>query len=103
MPKIDQGLDAKPVFDWDHEPLGTVLGSEHDPRTRDPTNLIVGLSSDARERLQTDKETLSLPFEYVFGIRRDEVRLNRGVQEIASNLDGATPQGATEEMVELPA
>ncbi len=102
MPKIHQGLDAKRVFDWEHEPLGTVLGSEHDPRTRDPTNLIVGLSSEARERLQTEKETLSLPFDYVVGIRRDEVRLNRVFQEIASNLDEGAAE-VTEETIELHA
>ncbi len=105
MQKIEQGLETKPVFDWDHEPLGTVLGSEHDPQTRDPTALIVGLSADARERLETEKDTISLPFEYVFGIRRDEVRLNRGVQEIASTIDETTPEDAPEEdaVLEIPA
>lgn len=106
MPNIEQGLETKPVFDWEHEPLGTILGSEHDPQTRDPTQIIVGLSADAREQLETEKDTIALPFEYVFGIRRDEVRLNRGVQEIASTIEDASPQEPSpeeEQVLEVPA
>lgn len=103
---LPRGLETKPVFDWDHEPLGTILGSEHDPKTRDPTSLIVGLSADARDRLDTEKETVSLPFDWVFGIRRDEVRLNRGAQELASNIEAAEPGADVpeeQEAVELKA
>jgi sporulation protein YlmC with PRC-barrel domain len=90
MSNLPEGLETKPVFDWDSQPLGEVLGSEVDPKTRDPTSLIIGLSKDARERLDTEKETLSLPFDYVFGIRRDEVRLNRGVSELLNAVEQAS-------------
>lgn len=106
MSNLPRGLETKPVFDWDHEPLGTILGSEHDPKTRDPTSLIIGLSPDARDRLGVEKETISLPFEYVFGIRRDEVRLSRGVGELASTLNaGETSEETVEDrsVVELKA
>lgn len=86
MSSIPRGLETKQVFDWDHQPLGTVLGSEQDPETRDSTSLIVGLSADARDRLDTEKDTLVLPFDFVQGIRRDEVLLDRGVQELASTI-----------------
>lgn len=75
------------MFDWDHNQLGTVLGSELDPKTRDPTSLIIDLSPDGRERLDTEQDTVSLPFHYVFGIRRDEVRLSRGVTELLQALE----------------
>lgn len=96
MTNLPRGLETKRVFDWDHEPLGTVLGSELDPKTRDPTSLIIGLSNDARDRLETDEETISLPFDYVFGIRRDEVRLSRGAGEL---LDALEAQAEGEETV----
>lgn len=105
LSNLPRGLETKPVFDWDHEPLGTVLGSEHDPKTHDPTNLIIGLSTDARERLGTEKETITLPFDFVFGIRRDEVRLSRDASEIASNLEAEATDAKAEdrEVLELKA
>lgn len=97
MPKLQRGLETKPVFDWNDEPLGTVLGSEQDPDTHDPMSLIVGLSADAQEDLGTEKDTVALPFDMVFGIRRDEVRLERGVQEIAETLSTSEPRRAGSE------
>lgn len=87
------------MFDWDDQPLGTVLGSELDPKTRDPTSLIIDLSSDARERLDTDEETVQLPFDYVFGIRRDEVRLSRGTKELLEDLEPVS-EASSEQDVE---
>lgn len=85
--ELPHGLETKSVFDWDNQPLGTVLGSELDPKTRDPTSLIIDLSSDARERLDTEEEAVSLSFDYVFGIRRNEVRLSRGLSELLDDLE----------------
>ena len=82
MSGVPRGLEAKSVYDWDHQPLGTVLGSEFDPRTHGPTSLIIGLSEDAREMLGTNEETIALPFDFVFGIRRDEVRLDRPMRDL---------------------
>jgi sporulation protein YlmC with PRC-barrel domain len=108
--KLPRGLETKSVFDWDNNQLGTVLGSELDPKTRDPTSLIIDLSSDGREQLDTERDTVSLPFDYVFGIRRDEVRLSRGVTELLEALEpvhetepGAEPDEADTGSVELKA
>lgn len=92
----------KPVFDWDRLPLGTILGSEVDPRTHDPTSLIIGLTEDAQARLGTERSTISLPFEYVLGIRRDEVRLNRGLRDLGPALLVPEPP-AEERTLEVPA
>lgn len=101
---LTRGLETKPVFDWDREPLGTIVGSELDPKTRDPTSLIIGLSDDAREQLGTEKDTISLPFDYVFGIRRDEVRLNRGLSDLLPDVRTDREESSVEEpVVELPA
>ncbi|PSG96379.1 hypothetical protein BRD56_11135 [Thermoplasmatales archaeon SW_10_69_26] len=97
MTKLPRGLETKSVFDWDNNQLGTVLGSELDPKTRDPTSLIIDLSADGRERLETEEDTISLPFDYVFGIRRDEVRLSRGVTELLDALEPATDDADLEE------
>lgn len=91
MTNLTRGLETKPVFDWDNRPVGTILGSELDPKTHDPRSLIIGLSSDARDLLGVDKETIELPFDYVFGIRRDQVRLSRGMQELAPDLQLPEP------------
>jgi hypothetical protein len=104
--KLPRGLETKQVFDWDQRPLGTVLGSEQGPGTHDSKNLIVGLSADARDELETEKDTIVLPFDFVEGIRRDEVRLDRPVAEIAQTLPDAEPPktGDDEEAVlEVPA
>jgi hypothetical protein len=104
--KLPRGLETKQVFDWDHRPLGTVLGSEQGPGTSDSKRLIVGLSADARAELDTDKDTIVLPFDFVEGIRRDEVRLDRAVGEIARTLPGGetveAPDGE-ETVLEIPA
>ncbi len=105
--KFPQGLETKSVFDWDHNQLGTVLGSELDPKTRDPTSLIIDLSPAGRERLDVEQGAVSLPFDYVFGIRRDEVRLSRGIGELLNAMEPVADEAAgieeTESEVELKA
>ena len=97
MANLPRGLETKPVFDWDNRPVGTILGSELDPKTHDPRSLIIGLSNDAREFMGVDRETIELPFDLVFGIRRDQVRLSRGLTELLPELEAAMAQAAEQE------
>ena len=76
------GLEHKPVYDSNHLPLGTITGAAVDPKTRDPTELIIRLHPQARQSLRSEDNTLSLPFDLVFGIRRDEVTLSRSLPEL---------------------
>ncbi|HVL49565.1 MAG TPA: hypothetical protein VM889_13495 [Candidatus Thermoplasmatota archaeon] len=75
-------LDDKPVFDWNHVPIGTVADIRKDPKTRSAREIIVNVSPDARRRLGLHDELLEIPISYVFGIRRDAVTLDRSVQEL---------------------
>lgn len=103
MSSVPRGLETKPVFDWNRQPLGTVLGSEVDPRTHDATSLIIGLTEDAQEQMGTDQSTISIPFDLVFGIRRDEVRLNRDIGSLLPSLVRSEAEQHEPTVLEVPA
>ncbi len=92
MAKLPRGLETKRVCDWNNRPIGTILGSELDPKTHDPRSLIIGLDSDAREMSGVDQETVELPFDLVFGIRRDQVRLSRSLTDLMSEFEEQAPE-----------
>lgn len=105
MAKLPRGLETKRVCDWNNRPIGTILGSELDPKTHDPRSLIIGLDSDAREMSGVDKETVELPFDLVFGIRRDQVRLSRSLTDLMSEFEEQAPEveaPGTSRIVEMP-
>jgi hypothetical protein len=75
-------FEKKPVFDWNHVPVGTVSGAVRDPKTRAASKLLLTLSPEAQAGLGTLDTTLELPASYVFGVRRDSVTLDRSLTEL---------------------
>lgn len=75
-------LEQKPVFDWNHVPVGRVVTTRRDPKTRAATQLVLTLSPEARTQLGTEAQTVELPASLVFGLRRDSVTLDRSISEL---------------------
>lgn len=76
-------LHDKPVLDWNQNPVGTVEEVTRDPATEAAEDLIVSLSSEAKDEMAESDEQLEIPLSYVFGIRRDSVTLDRSLDEIS--------------------
>lgn len=75
-------FEEKPVYDWNHVPVGTVSGAVRDPKTRAARQLVLRLSPEAQNELGIAQGTLELPASYVFGVRRDSVTLDRSLSEL---------------------
>lgn len=75
-------LEQKPVFDWNHVPVGRVVTTRRDPKTRAATQLVLTLTPEARTQLGTEAQTVELPASLVFGMRRDSVTLDRSLSEL---------------------
>lgn len=75
-------LSDKPVLDWNQEPVGTVEEVTRDPATKAAEEIVVSLSSEARDEMGEAGEQIEIPLSYVFGIRRDSVTLDRSIDEI---------------------
>ena len=73
-------FEEKPVYDWNHVPVGTVSGAVRDPKTRAARQLVLKLTPEAESELGAS--TLELPAAYVFGVRRDSVTLDRSLHEL---------------------
>lgn len=82
MPSEPSVFDKKPVFDWNHVPVGHVASAVRDPKTRDTRHIVLTLSAQARKELGTREETLELPASLVFATRRDAVTLDRSLTEL---------------------
>jgi len=80
--KRSSTLEDKVVYDWHRVPLGTVVDARRDPKTHATTSLIVNLTPDARHRMGTKSELVTIPASFVCGIRRDAVTLDRSVREL---------------------
>ncbi|MGQ0537148.1 MAG: hypothetical protein ACT4PT_13885 [Methanobacteriota archaeon] len=84
MPQTDSkggpAFEARPVFDWNNFELGVVTGTTSDAR-KGVQSLIVDLNDKAKTRMG-QAERLEVPVGFVFGIRRDEVVLDRSVEEL---------------------
>ncbi|HWH08966.1 MAG TPA: hypothetical protein VNX21_07180 [Candidatus Thermoplasmatota archaeon] len=75
-------LEQKPVFDWNHVPVGRVTTARRDPKTRATTQLVLTLSPEAQTQLGVPDATLEVPASLVFGVRRDAVTLDRSLSEL---------------------
>ena len=75
-------FDKKPVFVWNHVPVGHVSTTVRDPRTNATRQLVLTLSPEARSELGTSNDMLELPASLVFGMRRDQVTLDRTITEL---------------------
>lgn len=82
MQSEDFLFDKKPVFDWNHVPVGHVATTRKDPKTRTARRLVLTLSPEARTELGLAEESIELPASMVFGMRRDEVTLDRSLSEL---------------------
>ena len=75
-------FERKPVYDWNHVPVGTVSGAVRDPKTRAASKLVLTLTREAQHELGVPDTTLELPACFVFGVRRDSVTLDRSLTEL---------------------
>ena len=75
-------FEKKPVYDWNHVPVGTVSGAVRDPKTRAARQLVLRLTPEAQDKLGVEEPTLELPASFVFGVRRDSVTLDRSLTEL---------------------
>lgn len=75
-------FEEKPVYDWNHVPVGTVRDAVRDPKTKAARQLVLTLTPEAQEKLGAKDATLELPASYVFGVRRDGVTLDRSLTEL---------------------
>lgn len=75
-------FEKKPVFDWNHVPVGHVTETVRDPRTNATRQLVLKLSPEARTELGTSTAEIELPASLVFGMRRDQVTLDRTITEL---------------------
>ena len=75
-------FEQKPVFDWNHVPVGTVSTTLRNPRTGATRQLVLQLSPEARSELGTEETTLEVPTSLVFGMRKDSLTLDRSLTEL---------------------
>jgi len=75
-------FDKKPVYDWNHVPLGHVAQTLRDPKTNATRQLVLTLTPEARTALGATQERVELPANLVFGMRRDQVTLDRSITEL---------------------
>lgn len=75
-------FDKKPVFDWNHVPVGHVAQTLRDPKTNATRQLVLTLTPEARSELGASSESIELPASLVFGMRRDQVTLDRTITEL---------------------
>jgi hypothetical protein len=75
-------FDKKPVFDWNHVPVGHVESTRRDPKTHATRELVLTLTPEAQSELGMKRGTLELPASLVFGMRRDQVTLDRSIGEL---------------------
>lgn len=90
MPSESSIFDKKPVFDWNHVPVGHVEGAQRDPKTRDTRRLVLTLTPEAQQELGTQELTMELPASMIFGMRRDGVTLDRPISEIRRSHEFAS-------------
>ena len=82
MVDMNGELREKVVLDWNNFAVGRIHEARVDPKTRTVRSLVIDLSPEARSRLGAQGPNLIIPVDYVFGIRRGEVTLDRSFEEI---------------------
>lgn len=75
-------LREKLVLDWNNFAIGRIRDAEVDPKTKTVRSLVIHLSEEARTRIGARAPQLTIPIDYVFGIRRGEVTLDRSFDEL---------------------
>lgn len=75
-------FDKKPVYDWNHVPVGHVEQTLRDPKTNATRQLVLTLTPEARTELGAQADSIELPANLVFGMRRDQVTLDRSITEL---------------------
>jgi hypothetical protein len=75
-------FEQKPVFDWNHVPVGTVSTALRNPRTGATRQLVLRLSPEAQTELGTKDGTFEVPTSLVFGMRKDGLTLDRSLGEL---------------------
>lgn len=83
MQTESSAFEKKPVFDWNHKPIGHVADTRRDPKTHDTRQLVLTLTPEAAQELGRKELTLELPARMVFTMRRDGVTLDRPMRELA--------------------
>jgi sporulation protein YlmC with PRC-barrel domain len=83
-------LREKLVFDWNNFAVGKIRDAEVDPKTRTVRSLVISLSDEARSKMGARPGQLVIPINYVFGIRRGEVTLDRSFDELR-RIDAQSP------------
>lgn len=73
-------LREKLVFDWNNFAVGSIREAKMDPKTKTVRSLVINLSPEAQVRVKAP--SMIIPVDYVFGIRRGEVTLDRSFEEI---------------------
>lgn len=84
---------AKTVVDWNHRPVGHVAREQRDPRTKTVRSLVIHLTGEAQRALHAEHRELVIPVQFVFGVRRDEVTLDRPLETLrqAAEAPARTP------------
>lgn len=80
MDNMPAELREKLVLDWNNFAVGKIREARVDPKTKTVRSLVINLSPEAQNRLKAP--SLVIPVDYVFGIRRGEVTLDRSFEEI---------------------
>jgi sporulation protein YlmC with PRC-barrel domain len=90
MDGIPSELREKLVLDWNNFAVGKIREARVDPKTKTVRSLIVNLTPEAQTRVGASAPNMVIPVDYVFGIRRGEVTLDRSFDEIR-RLEAASP------------
>lgn len=75
-------LAEKLVLDWNNFAVGKIREAKVDPKTKTVRSLVISLTAEAQTRLGAKLPQMVIPVDYVFGIRRGEVTLDRSFDEI---------------------
>jgi hypothetical protein len=78
----------KVVLDGQGVRIGHLRHVVADARTREPRTLLVALTPEARAMVGA-LQTVAVPARFVWGVRRDQVTLDRSLEEIAGALPPA--------------
>ncbi|MCA1812970.1 MAG: PRC-barrel domain-containing protein [Halobacteriales archaeon] len=89
---MSSDLREKLVLDWNNVPIGTIRDAQLDPKTKTVRSLLINLNSDAQTKLGAGQDVV-IPIQYVFGIRRGEITLDRSLGEIRRIEGFSAPAG----------
>lgn len=79
----------KRVLDFNGMRVGDVREVVRDGRTGEPRSLLIGLSPEARAQLGRGSFVVRVPVQFIAGVRREEVALDRSLREVARGMPPA--------------